>query len=184
MTDHALSIWAHYNEYISKVDLFCTDVKKVYDSSIICSKGCDSCCRHLSLFPVEAIHMRVAMDTCSQDVRMKIIEKAEASLQAPQGDCPLLDQGECLLYEVRPMICRTHGYPILVEEGGEFRVDHCPLNFRSGETIDRRFILDLNTLNTALATINRLFVNDCLGGQEIPDRLLLAEALLMDMDMD
>lgn len=184
MTDHLLSIWAHYNAYIEKVDSFCTDVKKACNASIVCRKGCDSCCRHLSLFPVEAIHMRVAMNDCSDDVRLKITENAEVSLKDTQAPCPLLDQGGCLLYEVRPMICRTHGYPILVEEEGAFRVDHCPLNFRSGETIERQFILDLNTLNTALATLNQLFARECLGGQDIPDRVLLAEALLMDIDLD
>lgn len=178
------SVFKNYHSYIEKVDLFCLDVHNACGSAIVCRKGCAGCCRHLSLFPVEAVHMRMALEECPEDVRQMIVERASACLHDPQGPCPLLDQGECLLYQVRPMICRTHGYPILVEDDQGLRVDHCPLNFSAGETIERQFILDLNTLNTALATLNQLFVNEHLAGQAVPERLLLSEALLMNISAD
>ena len=33
--------------------------------------------------------------------------------------------GQCAIYEARPLICRTHGLAIGVDGG----LDHCPLNF-------------------------------------------------------
>jgi hypothetical protein len=54
------------------------------------------------------------------------------------------------------VICRTHGYPLLVEG----RIDHCPKNFSALRTIESRFILDLDALDTALAGINIAFLGE------------------------
>lgn len=184
MTSPLMTKLLHYIALIEKVDLFCTRVKTDCKGSLACRLGCDSCCSHLTLFPVEAVHLRLAMAACPEDLRKIIAENAEAQMNNPAGPCPLLQDGGCLLYEARPMICRTHGYPILVDDGEGKRVDHCPLNFRSGETILRRHILDLDTLNTTLTAINGLFIKEGPGCRELSGRILMAQALLMDLQDD
>ncbi len=47
-----------------------------------------------------------------------------------QTPCPLLgEDGACLIYEHRPMICRTHGLPNIDISGESFSNLYCSLNF-------------------------------------------------------
>jgi hypothetical protein len=76
--------------------------------------------------------------------------------------CPFLHQSECLIYERRPIICRTHGYPILVDG----KVDYCPVNFKSSTddekgstlTLHSDDILNLQGINDALCIANKQFL--------------------------
>jgi Fe-S-cluster containining protein len=44
--------------------------------------------------------------------------------------CVLLDgQGQCLLYNYRPMTCRLHGLPLVDTDGEVFHEEWCSLNF-------------------------------------------------------
>jgi Fe-S-cluster containining protein len=70
--------------------------------------------------------------------------------------CPFLLDDRCLVYDARPVICRTHGYPLLVEG----KIDFCPRNFAALRTIESDFILDLDALNTRLARINIAFTGE------------------------
>lgn len=100
----------------------------------------------------------------------------------PDGECPLLDAGLCLLYPVRPIICRTHGLPVLVRSEQGTAVDCCPLNFTSGRKPDSKHILDIEQVNTTLVTVNGLFVRAAFDEGDLPERFLLAEALLLDFE--
>jgi Fe-S-cluster containining protein len=104
----------------------------------------------------------------------------ELATTATMGKCPLLDNGRCLLYEARPIICRTHGFPLLTTLGGEKILDFCPRNFKGVSTFPSNAILDLDLLNATLAAINAVFTvsvkeSDCstLG------RMTMAETLLL-----
>lgn len=89
------------------------------------------------------------------------------------GDaCPLLADDQCLLYEARPIICRTHGLPILVTEGDERRIDVCPLNCQGLETLPGEAVLDLERLNTLLVSVNVLYLREV--GLNMPERVPLA----------
>lgn len=93
-----------------------------------------------------------------------------------EGPCPLLLEDRCALYERRPLICRTHGLPVTLEElRQEGRLfDVCPLNFNDQKP-SREDIIDLDTLNALLFTVNALFCEENGLSQE---RVLIAEALL------
>ena len=82
------------------------------------------------------------------------------------------------MYQARPIICRTHGLPLLVHRDGASGIDFCPENFRGAASIPGSAIIDLDRLNATLATINTLFVRGCPG----PDRLTMAQALLRQPD--
>jgi Fe-S-cluster containining protein len=172
------SVLDNYRALIAKVDRLCAEIIQRHADAVNCRGGCDACCRHLTLFPVEAVALRLALDTLDHDLKKVIQDRAGKSA----GDaCPLLDQGLCLMYRHRPIICRTHGMPVLTDRGDGPAVDFCPLNFRGVTRLERESIIDLDQLNTALALINRLFVSQCLDTDSPRDRISLAEALLMEL---
>lgn len=167
---------------MKKVDGFCRNAENAFGKDLVCQKGCHSCCRHLTLFPVEAFHIRLAMNGLESELQRKIRKNALALVDDPDGACPLLNEGLCLLYRERPLICRTHGLPVLMRTEKGSSVDHCPLNFTSGKKPEIGHILDIEQLNTTLIMINRLFLKNQVRGDDeiLPERILLADALLID----
>jgi hypothetical protein len=172
----------NYRALLNKVDGFCRDAEMHYGGALVCRKGCDGCCRHLSLFPVEAVAIRLALESADEAIAGTIRKNAMDRLGDGDETCPLIHEGSCLLYDVRPIICRTHGLPILAEIGGETVVDHCPLNFTDGTCVDRRHVIHLEHLNKTLSVVNRVFIDQISAEGGFPERLLLADALLMDLE--
>ncbi len=174
-----MDVLKSYRNFVEKVDSLCLDIEKEHFELIACRKGCDSCCRHISLFPVEAVNLSLALRRLPEDESSFIREKARTA--SADGPCPLLEDGACLLYGSRPIICRTHGLPILTRESGSPAVDFCPRNFRGVESLPGKSVIDLDLLNTSLAAINSVFVKVFFDG--IPpgkERLTIAEALLLE----
>ena len=169
----------NYRQLISKVDAFCDRVMKELSDHVACRPGCDGCCRHLSLFPVEAASIASAL---GEAPALALQIREHARLAHPDGKCPLLIEGRCALYQWRPVICRTHGLPLLVRQGDGPRIDHCPLNFQQLESLPGHLILDIEPLNTMLVSVNALFMTE--NKRIFPtntERLTIAEALLLDL---
>lgn len=172
------AILRNYRGLLGKIDGFWAQVASVCPGQLACRQGCDSCCRHLSLFWVEGAALGAALaqlPTAQIDTIRQRARQAE-----PTGACPLLCQGSCLLYPARPVICRTHGLPVLLANSqGQRQLDHCPENFRSIDSLPAGVILDLEVLNTTLSAINRLFVAECFRDTfPGPERLSIADFLL------
>ena len=92
------------------------------------------------------------------------------------GSCVLLREGLCLVYSCRPMICRTHGYPILVGEADGPLVDWCPMSFLES-TPEVGEALDLELLNQLLWLVNR---EDGLEDGRVPFAAAVGEGLAGD----
>ncbi|MGG6295555.1 YkgJ family cysteine cluster protein [Leptolyngbya sp. AN02str] len=88
-----------------------------------CQKGCDRCCRQLATPPelTEAEWARVDAavallpDTVHQSIRDRIhqlVNQIVGNMVQGSVICPYLDQeaGACLIYEARPIACRTYGF--------------------------------------------------------------------------
>jgi Fe-S-cluster containining protein len=174
-------LFDNYRNLRKKVDGFLRGAIKAHGGDMVCRKGCASCCRHLTLFPVEALHIRLSLDGLEPEQQRKIQERALLLSDSPDGECPLLQGGECLLYPERPLICRTHGFPVFMATGAGYSVDHCPLNFTSGGAPGKAHTLDIDVMNTALVTINRLFMKSWSRPESFPDRILLAQVLLLNI---
>ncbi|MEC4812051.1 MAG: YkgJ family cysteine cluster protein [Scytonema sp. PMC 1069.18] len=88
-----------------------------------CRRGCDHCCRHLAqppeLSPLEwarvdeaiaalAVPIRAEVEKKIHELLIKIAENTVGS----QVVCPYLDEnsGSCLIYDSRPIACRTYGF--------------------------------------------------------------------------
>jgi uncharacterized protein len=165
----------NYFQMVSRVDALCRGIQDVLTDRITCSEGCSSCCTAITLFPVEAAALNVALEALPYDKATAIRRHVAAHAEGER--CPLLEDHRCLLYAARPIICRTHGLPIIYTEGSERKADCCPLNLTEGEqTVSGPAIIDLDRLNTLLVAVNALFLShaDVSG---LPERLTIAEAL-------
>lgn len=165
----------NYYQMVSRVDALCSGINDVLSGQITCSEGCSSCCTAITLFPVEAAVLYAALEALPDERQAAIC----LHVAAHDGEerCPLLGHHSCLLYAARPIICRTHGLPIIYTEGRERKVDCCPLNLSEGEeSLSGSAIIDLDRLNTLLVAVNALYLShaDVTG---LPERLTIAEAL-------
>ena len=166
-----------YRQLVAKLDAFCQSLSERFPEQLACRACCDSCCRHLTLFPVEAAALQEALRLLPAEQFTELQQRAR---QCPdEGPCPLLQAGLCRLYAARPLICRSHGLPLLLREGDQTRIDHCPLNFTGCTSLPGSAVLDLEALNQPLVAINQLFLASpppgWASGQE---RLSVAETIL------
>lgn len=164
----------NYRALLARVDELCGATSAHFQTEIACRPGCDACCRHLTIFAVEAAALKAALQELPPAEAELVRQKAAQT--APDSPCPLLHEGLCLIYQARPIICRTHGLPLLITRDGEKEVDFCPENFRGLTSIPGSAVLDLDRVNAALTAINALFLQSFPG----PERIAMAEALLVE----
>ena len=171
----------NYRDLVSRVDEMCRRIEESLRPEITCIRGCDGCCRHLSLFPVEAVALAAALRELPPAEVDRIRARARGAL--PDGSCPLLEQHCCLLYPARPLICRTHGLPLMVNRNGERQVDYCPLNFRGLSFLPGSAVINLDRLNETLVAVNLLFALPSGLTSPLPERFTIAEALLLETSL-
>lgn len=163
----------NYLALLARVKELCRCTAEAFNAHITCRAGCDACCRHLSVFAVEAAALREALKELPPEKGALVRSKARGADE--DSPCPLLHDGLCLLYQARPIICRTHGLPLLLLRDGERSIDFCPENFQGLPSIPGSAVIDLERLNMMLATINALYLQTHPG----PERLTIAEALAL-----
>lgn len=166
----------NYRQVITRIDDLCRDIKAALHEQISCSEGCSSCCTSFTLFPVEAASLKAALDALP-DLEADAI-RSHVRRYAAGERCPLLSHDRCLLYVARPIICRTHGLPILYTDSTERRIDCCPRNLEGCESLSGSAVIDVDRLNVLLAAVNALFRSQTETPHDIPERLTIAEALL------
>lgn len=147
-----------------------------------CGPGCETCCHvRIGVFTVEAVPIRDALAHLEQinpALRARVRSQADDTTHADH--CALLVDGRCTVYDVRPLICRSHGLPIAAAESGDpaagLHVDHCPLNFR-GEAPPRASILRLDAVNQPLSVLAMLWADDDAASRSPtqPSRIDLAD---------
>lgn len=167
----------NYRLLVNRIDELADRIDRLFAEQINCRPGCSSCCRHLTLFPVEAAALVAALRKLPASSRQVLADRGE---MAENGPCPLLSDSRCLAYADRPIICRTHGLPLLTEIDGEKRVDFCPENFRGMTSLPGDGVMNLETINRTLVAINAQFVHDTadpdISGKE---RFSIAEIVRM-----
>ncbi len=169
-----------YQAFVNRIDLLCERIRRSHGQHMACTKGCaGNCCRiHLAVLPVEAVSLAVGLQKLPRQTIARIREKARQT--SSFGPCPLLEDGACLLYASRAVICRTHGFPVLTEYRGRRSVGCCQKNFQSPAVIPDDAVIDLARLNRSLAAVNHRFVSRV--GLRLPPqgRFTVAAALLLD----
>jgi Fe-S-cluster containining protein len=165
----------NYRQLVARIDALCSDIAEALGERITCAEGCSDCCSAITFFPVEAAALATALDALPKEEAGEILRLVAE--QAGGERCPLLHHDRCLLYAARPVICRTHGLPIIYGAGEERRVDYCPRNLTGCEAIPGSAIIDLDNLNALLVAVNSLFLSRS-EMHDMPERIAIAEALL------
>ena len=132
-----------------RVDAFFDAAQAAQPDQVVCKPGCSACCEvDLGLFGIEADLVRRAFARLAPAVQIKARRRA-----AEGRHCAMLDdEGWCIVYEDRPLICRSHG--LAVDLGD--RLDHCPLNYAS-KSPKPEHVLSLDVINEVLVVANRLY---------------------------
>jgi Fe-S-cluster containining protein len=168
---HALD---NYNQLTARVDALCNGIETALGDQITCSAGCSSCCTSITVFPVEAAAMREVLGNLPHEKVTEILRHISA--HADNERCPLLFHHHCLLYEARPIICRTHGLPIVYTSDGLRNSDCCPRNVTDTASLPGSSVIDLDTLNTLLVAVNAAYLSHS-DSPASPERLTIAEVI-------
>ena len=142
-----------YRVLIDEVDRAAEDLYGIFGNRVVCLAGCSSCCKiPRSVLPIEAEYILTHNDL-DEASKQKVRKQAEKS-----PNCPFLVDDLCAVYPIRPLICRTHGLPLLYyfESEQGYAITHCDLNF-SGENpaFGKGEYLDMETINGRLRQLNR-----------------------------
>lgn len=136
---------------------------KIFDKhkeQMSCAKGCAKCCHtDISIFTWEAeliVDWFMALGE-SEKNRLKSLwlhdqQKGEDQYGKEAMPCTFLYDNACSIYEARPIICRTQGAPLFVNDA----VDACPLNFTE-HFPQKTDWLELSRLNTLSSLVQMNF---------------------------
>ena len=143
------------SEIIAQVSQLFEDMEEAY--AVVASKlqlsctGCsDNCCDSYFLHHtyLEWAYLWYGMEKLSKEKRQEIIGRAEEYTRKceeclekdirPRLMCPLNENGRCVLYQYRLMVCRTHGVPatMIRPDGKRLSFPGC---FVSQELVENRF---------------------------------------------
>ncbi|TAJ11183.1 YkgJ family cysteine cluster protein [Marinilabiliaceae bacterium JC017] len=155
------------NNYLNKYRILReeidTEVEKLWKehhTNMQCQKGCDQCCLNFSVFPVE-------FDAIKEQVHEQYSETFALPTTETTDKCAFLKDHRCTIYEARPIICRTHGLPLLYmdAEGDNWELSHCELNFSK---VDETYFHTENTFqqdtfNSELFLLNKAYIKQLEG---------------------
>lgn len=148
-----------YRSILERADRFFRATTEDQPQNFQCGKGCSFCCyglfeisgadvpvlaeglsalhpsrRKATIRRAQAIMAETAhpdLRECSSDQKKAFYERSAAV------PCPNLDDaGACLIYENRPLVCRTFGLPI--RNGSQYLGDICELNFEHSTEGERQ----------------------------------------------
>jgi len=139
-----------YSRILADADTFFRRVMESQPQHLQCGRGCSLCC--YGLFEIGSGDVPVLADGLAKlhpARRRKIVARARAIVESSahpdlrtcspiekekffdrtaDTPCPNLDdRGDCMLYEHRPLVCRTFGLPL--RNGDDYLGDVCELNF-------------------------------------------------------
>lgn len=180
-----------------------------YAPHLTCRRGCYYCCDEITVLPVELHALRRYLDEHGRpdpgrlggppedrgetpqairerDERRSVDRSAYGTFgPAPgaQRRCAFLGrEGECTVYEARPVICRTHGLPLAYrvyeydQHGREISPEHpqytdlwCDLNFtslserRASAWFDEHGRINMDAANRRIEELNETFLQSEAG---------------------
>lgn len=140
-----------YTSLRAKIDRLSHQLFDLHHSQIQCKKGCDLCCMDYSIFPIEFFYIKSKL----KNTELPAFDEKDKS-----GSCVFLKNHECTIYEHRPIICRTHGLPLLYmnNESEEWELSACDLNFTNFEDFDDANTFPQDKFNSRLFLLNEEFI--------------------------
>lgn len=133
-------------------------LEKEHKKHLSCKSGCDLCCMDYNIFPVEFYSILNELQDQKFKPRPLPIPKEE---EEKNSSCVFLKNHKCIIYKSRPIICRTHGLPLLyTNDNDEWELSTCELNFTEfnfdGFSDKNTFAQD--RYNSKLFVLNRKFI--------------------------
>lgn len=155
-----------YNKTLSSIDYSNTMVLSEIDQKLACKENCEYCCYfkvEVSAFEVFQIYFYIE-NKYNIENKEKLISRLNehtnqvntvdySELEKRNIKCPLLVNGKCSVYPVRPIGCRRHH---------SLDVSLCKKSFDNPTdlTIQNRYHMDLAELNSTLQiSINKVYEN-------------------------
>lgn len=140
-----------YQRFVAKVDKLTEALSSQHKDHMQCRKGCDLCCMNYRIFPVEYFAILQALN-----------EKPVETQESKNGSCTFLKDHACQIYAHRPLICRTHGLPLLYLNEDQWELSACELNFTAfdDEDFSAENTFPQDTFNSELFQINKQFISD------------------------
>ncbi len=147
-----------YKAILKHADSHFAQVLAEQPANLQCGKGCSFCCHGLfGVAEADIAMIAEGLETLDGRTRRAVIGRAAKIMEeyahpdlrdCGTGEkerffkrtdavaCPnLSDFGECLIYESRPLICRTFGLPL--RDGRRYIGDICDLNFRDASDAEK-----------------------------------------------
>jgi Fe-S-cluster containining protein len=146
----------YYSKYLllrKEVDVLAEQLNKKHSKHIQCKVGCNFCCMDYSILPVEFYSIL-------NHLKRKI-NKVENSSDTRNEKCIFLIHHQCTIYNERPVICRTHGLPLLyMNEMNEWELSTCELNFTEFEMkqFNQENTFPQDRFNSKLFMLNKEFI--------------------------
>ena len=160
-------------ELMEQIDNAVSAVARQFPDEFRCRKGCSDCCHAaFDISLAESVLIMEHFHLLGRKTRRDILKRAEQAekrwqqalnagedLSLIRIPCPLLSpDDQCLLYDVRPVNCRTYGAPTEIEGKGHV----CALSgFASGRTYPtvRLHIIQKNLLELSMEINPQIAVN-------------------------
>lgn len=146
----------HFESYIelrNEIDELSEKLENNHRKHMMCKAGCDLCCMDYSVFPIE-------FEFILSELKKKA--KPEINTKAKEEDCIFLNDHKCSIYDARPIICRTHGLPLLyTNENDEWELSACELNFTDFpfEEFSEENTYPQDKFNSKLFLLNKDFIS-------------------------
>lgn len=144
-----------YKLLLTEIDNHSKKLETEHSKQMQCKKGCDMCCMDYSILPIE-------FHSIINDFKENGVTP-EISVRPKADECIFLVNHVCTIYNQRPIICRTHGLPLLfMNDNNEWELSACDLNFADYDfekfTLDNTFPQD--KYNSKLFMLNKEFVSE------------------------
>lgn len=121
-----------YRALRKKIDALAEKLANEHATHMQCRMGCDLCCTDYGILPVEFYSI---LDELKK--KKHKIAKVETDAEHNPSKCIFLKNHSCTIYESRPVICRTHGLPLLfTNKDYEWELSVCELNFTRFDDAD------------------------------------------------
>ncbi|HPF52710.1 MAG TPA: YkgJ family cysteine cluster protein [Draconibacterium sp.] len=144
-----------YLKLRDQVDQLSAQLEKIHRSHLSCKMGCDLCCMDYSIFPVEFYSIADQLSEQNLELDLQTAKDNES--------CVFLKDHKCSIYTERPVICRTHGLPLLyVNENEEWELSACELNFTEFDTeeFNTENTFPQDRFNSELFMLNKEFIKN------------------------
>lgn len=149
-------VLADYLKLVEFVEQEAERMQNLHTKHITCKKGCSSCCLSFRVFAAE------------REIIHKLLQKNNQNFPSKNAStkptCKYLLKGVCSIYQYRPIMCRTHGFPLLYlnEDEDAYEFSTCELNFSTIEMSDIvvENCISMDEINNTLYSINSKFLEE------------------------